>query len=271
MVPAGTFLLGSPEDEPGRLCVEGPQQRIAIERPFGVGKLAITVDQYTAFVADSGYDAGATCRQWDGASWRDQPGSFLSPGFTQGGDHPAVCVSWEDATAYAAWLAARTGRRFRLLTEAEWEYGARAGTTTPYWWGASVSPGQANGKLTAAGQAGTDNGSCLQHTLPATSFAPNPWGLYQMHGNTWEWVEDCWHPSHAGASPDGRARQGPADSKRVVRGGAWHNGPPGLRSARRHAADRHLRRSDIGFRVAEDIEPTRRSATDRSLQNGSRG
>jgi formylglycine-generating enzyme required for sulfatase activity len=247
MVPADMFLLGSPEDEPGRLPVEGPQQRIAIARPFGVGKFAVTVDQYAAFVTDSGHDAGTICRHWDGTDWHDRPGSFLSPGFVQSGDHPAVCVSWEDATAYVAWLAVRTGRHFRLLTEAEWEYAARAGTTTPYWWGNSVTPEQANGKLAPSSE-------WLQRTVPAASFAPNPWDLHQMHGNTWEWVEDCWRPSHAGAAPDGRGRQGPADCKRVVRGGAWHNGPAGLRSARRHAADRHLRRSDIGFRIAEDIE-----------------
>jgi formylglycine-generating enzyme required for sulfatase activity len=246
-VPAGMFLLGSPEDEPKRLPVEGPQRRIAIARPFGVSRFAVTVDQYGAFVADSSHDAGSVCRQRDGTDWHDRAGSFRSPGFAQGGDHPVVCVSWEDATAYAAWLVARTGRRFRLLTEAEWEYAARAGSTTSYWWGTSALPGQANGKLGPPTE-------WRQGTVPAASFAPNPWGLWQMHGNTWEWVEDCWHPSHAGAGPDGRARQGPADSKRVVRGGAWHNGPPGLRSARRHAADRNLRRSDIGFRIAEDIE-----------------
>ena len=270
VVPAGTFLLGSPEDEPGRLPVEGPQQRIAIERPFGVGKFAVTVDQFAAFVAASGHQLGATCGQWDGADWRERPGSFLSPGFAQGGNHPAVCVSWEDAAAYAAWLAARTGRRFRLLTEAEWEYAARAGTATPYWWGDTISPGQANGKLgTAIGAGG--GGTWLQRTLPVASFAPNPWGLYQVHGNIWEWVQDCWQPSHAGAAPNGSARQGPPDSKRVVRGGGWLNSPQGLRSARRHAADRRLRRSDIGFRIAEDIETIRQPTLDRGIEHGGRG
>src|SRR5688572_11882421 len=95
VVPAGTFVLGSPEDEPGRQPVEGPQQHIAIAQPLGVGKFAVTVDQFAAFVADSGHRPGTTCGQWDGTDWRQRPGSFMSPGFAQGGNHPAVCVSWE--------------------------------------------------------------------------------------------------------------------------------------------------------------------------------
>jgi formylglycine-generating enzyme required for sulfatase activity len=252
-LPAGTFLLGSPDDEPGRLPVEGPQQRITFDKAFGIGKFTVTVDQFAAFVADTGHPVGGACRQWQGSEWRDLHGSFLQPGFPQGGHHPAVCVSWDDATAYAAWLAARTGRRFRLPTEAEWEYAARAGTTTPWWWGCSMAPGQANGKVGLAG--GSGGGIGLQRTEPVTSFAPNPWGLYQVHGNVWEWVVDCYQPSHAGAPAAGSARTGPVDSKRGVRGGGWNNNPQGLRSARRHAADRRMRRSDIGFRIAEDIAP----------------
>ena len=253
VVPAGTFLLGSPDDERGRLPVEGPQQPIAIERPFGVGRFAVTVDQLAAFAADAGHPAGAICSQWDGAGWQDRPGSFRSPGFAQGGDHPAVCVSWKDATAYVAWLTARTGRRFRLLTEAEWEYAARAGTTTPYWWGTSLAPDQANCRPDSTSGSGDACRVWRQQTVPVASFAPNPWGLYQVHGNIWEWVEDCWQPSHAGAAPDGGARPGTVDCKRVVRGGSWLNYARGLRSARRHAAPPDLRRSDIGFRIAEDI------------------
>jgi formylglycine-generating enzyme required for sulfatase activity len=257
VVPAGTFLLGSPDEEQHRLDVEGPQQPVTIARAFAVGRFAVTVDQYAAFVADTCYPVAATCKQWHDAEWQERPGSFRSPGFAQSGAHPAVCVSWDDATAYVRWLAARTGRRFRLLTEAEWEYAARAGTTTPYWWGSSLSPDLANCKPDAGADPNATRGVWRMSTVPVDRFAPSPWGLYQVHGNVWEWVQDCWHPSHAGAASDGGARQDPPTSRRVVRGGSWLNRVRGLRSARRHAAEPGYRRSDIGFRVAEDVEPIR--------------
>jgi formylglycine-generating enzyme required for sulfatase activity len=136
---------------------------------------------------------------------------ILSPGFAQSGKHPAVCVSWADAQGYAAWLSFRSGRRFRLLTEAEWEYAARAGSVTRYWWGESITPDQANYKI--------GDGAAGRRTVPVDCFDPNPWGLYQMHGNVWEWVEDCWSQNYAGASKNGEPRAGEWDCKRVVRGG----------------------------------------------------
>jgi formylglycine-generating enzyme required for sulfatase activity len=248
-LPPGAFLLGSPDDERHRLDVEGPQQPIAIERPFGMGKFAVTVDQFAAFVADARHPVAATCNEWGDAVLMERTGSFRSPGFAQTGAHPAVCVSWDDAQAYLGWLAACTGRRFRLPTEAEWEYAARAGTTTPYWCGTSISRDQANCRPDD-----DDRGSVWrQATVPVASYAPNPWGLYEMHGNVWEWVEDCYQPSHVGAAPDGSARQGSAAAKRVLRGASWRNRARGLRSARRHAAERTYCRSDVGFRVAETI------------------
>ncbi len=252
-VPAGTFLLGSPPGEPGRLDVEGPQRTVSFESPFAVGRFAVTVDQFAAFVARSGHPAGVMCKLWNGAGFEERPGSFRSPGFAQTGDHPAVCVSWEDATAYAAWLSAVSGRCFRLLTEAEWEYAARAGSVTPYWWGDSVESGQANANFSSFADTDGKPGPWRHHTVPVGSFAPNPWGLHQVNGNVWEWVQDKWSGSHAGVPADGRAReQVSGASKRVLRGGSWLNGPPGLRCARRHAADPGWRRSDIGFRLAED-------------------
>jgi formylglycine-generating enzyme required for sulfatase activity len=261
-VPAGTFLLGSPPDEPRRLEVEGPQQTVRIGTPFAVGRFAVTVDQFAAFVADSGHPVGSMCKLWNGADFEDRPGSFHHPGFAQTGDHPAVCVSWEDATGYAAWLSAVSGRRFRLLTEAEWEYAARAGTVTPYWWGASVQPDQANANFSTLAGADGRPGTWRRHTVPVCSFAPNPWGIYQVSGNVWEWVQDEWSGSHAGVPSDGSVRaRVPGASKRVLRGGSWLNGPPGLRCARRHAADPGWRRSDIGFRLAEDtMRPSRFNA-----------
>jgi formylglycine-generating enzyme required for sulfatase activity len=252
-LPPGQFLMGSPHDEVGRLDVEGPQHLVTIEGPFAIGRCPVTVDQFAAFVAESGYGAGTTCRQWTGADWEERPGSFRSPGFAQAGDHPAVCVSWEDAQAYVRWLSSRSGLPVRLPSEAEWEYAARAGTTTPYWWGSSIAPQQANFKASATGDGSSHQWP--QQTLPVHNFEPNPWGIYQVHGNIWEWVEDGWSPSYAGAPHDGSARQEATSSKRGVRGGSWLNGPRGVRSARRHAAEPGLRRSDIGFRIAAAIAP----------------
>ena len=259
LLPTGSFLMGSPDDERDRLAVEGPQQLVMIEEPFAVSKFAVTVDQFAAFVADSGHAVGTTCKLWNGSHWQERPGSFRSPGFGQTGDHPAVCVSWVDARAYVDWLSAKSERGFRLLTEAEWEYAARAGTVTPFWWGASITPERANYNVSAASDSDGNSGSWRQHTVPVDSFDPNQWGLYQVHGNVWEWVEDCWSRSHAGAFIGGSARQGPSTCKRVLRGGSWLNGPPGLRSARRHAAEPSFRRSDVGFRVAEVLETFARS------------
>jgi formylglycine-generating enzyme required for sulfatase activity len=250
MVSAGSFTMGSPSSEDGRLAVEGPQHVVAIAQPFAVGRFAVTVDQFAAFVAQSGRPTDVPCQHWSGEEWRERVGSFRNPGFDQDGDHPVVCVSWHDARSYAGWLSRNTGRPYRLLTEAEWEYAARAGTTTPFWWGTSIDPGQANYKQNPTDGAGEQRGDWLQRTVSVASFAANPWSLHQMHGNIWEWVEDGWHDSYAGAPTDGTAREATIDSKRVLRGGSWINGPRGLRSARRHAASPNFRRSDVGFRLA---------------------
>lgn len=128
-LPPGTFTMGSPADECGHLIGEGPQHPVTITQPFAASRFAVTVDRFAMFVAQSGHRPGEWCRQWDGKDWTDKAGSFRSPGFEQAGNHPVVCVSWSDAQAYAAWLSQMTGHSYRLLTEAEWEYAARAGTT----------------------------------------------------------------------------------------------------------------------------------------------
>lgn len=245
------FLMGSAGDECGRLDVEGPQHRVTIRAAFEVGKFPVTKDQFALFVAESGYQTGNLCRVWDGGDWEERDGSFRNPGFAQDGNHPAVCVSWDDAQAYANWLAQRTKRGYRLLTEAEWEYAARAGTTSPYWWGGSITPDHANYNASTIYGARGQLGSWRQRTVSVATFVANPWGLFQMHGNIWEWVQDCWERDYNGAPVDGRARQETAKCHlRVLRGGSWANGPRGLRAARRHAARPDLRRSDIGFRLA---------------------
>jgi formylglycine-generating enzyme required for sulfatase activity len=165
-----------------------------------------------------------------------------------------INVSWDDAKEYAAWLSRKTGKTYRLLSEAEREYVTRAGTTTPFWWGSSISTSQANynGRYTYGGGA---EGEYRQKTLPVDSFQPNPWGLYQVHGNVWDWVEDCWNASYQGAPSDGSAWTSGDCHRRVVRGGSWVNNPQGLRSAIRDRVTTDNRLSGLGFRVGRTLTP----------------
>jgi formylglycine-generating enzyme required for sulfatase activity len=213
VVPAGRFTMGSPAGEKERSDDEGPQHRVTIGKAFAVGKFHVTRDQFVVFANETGYAAHSRC------DWRN-------PGVTQEGSHPVVCVDWDDANAYANWLGKKTGKPYRLLSEAEWEYAARAGTTTPFWWGSSITPTQANydGNYVYAG--GGSKGVYRKGTVPAGSFDANPWGLYNVHGNAWQWTADCYHDSYNSAPADGSAwTTGDCSSGRVVRGGSWDFNP----------------------------------------------
>ena len=161
-------------------------------------------------------------------------------------------MSWEDAKAYVSWLAQKTGKAYRLLSEAEWEYVARAGTATAFWWGDSISTRQANydGNHTFRGG---PKGEYRQQTVPVGSFEPNPWGLYQVHGNVWEWCVDNWHADYKGAPQDGSVWQGGDVSLRVLRGGSWFSFPLVLRSAVRYGVPPVYRVSYVGFRLARTL------------------
>ncbi len=237
VVPAGSFTMGSPDDEKARGKDEGPQHPVTFARSFAVGRFAVTFDEWDACVADggcSGYEPN------DGGWGR--------------GRRPVINVSWDDAKAYVAWLSRKTGKIYRLLSEAEREYVTRAGTTTPFWWGSSISTRQANYDDDGASGSGS-KGEDRQQTLPVDSFQPNPWGLYQVHGNVSEWTEDCYHDSYEGAPSDGSAWTSGDCSRRVVRGGAWFDPPGNLRAASRG--------SDVatdwdgleGFRLARTLTP----------------
>ena len=174
------------------------------------------------------------------------------PGFAQSDDHPVVCVSWKDARAYVAWLAEETGKTYRLPTEAEWEYAARAGTTTPFWTGATISPEQANydGNYSYGGGF---RYVYRQRTVAVDdpTFPANPFGLHHVHGNVWEWVQDSYCDSYRGAPLDGSIAVEAADAPvRVVRGGSWDDDPRNLRSAARVRLAPGDRSSNVGFRVA---------------------
>jgi formylglycine-generating enzyme required for sulfatase activity len=242
VAPAGSFTMGSPASEPFRQPHEGPQHRVTFSRQFAAGKFAVTVDQFAAFVQETGYDTGSKCYTYDGGNWGIRSGrSWRNPGFVQSGSHPVVCISWDDAKAYVTWVSRKTGKTYRLLSEAEREYVARAGTTTTFWWGSTISTSQAN-----------YNGVRKQ-TMPVESFQPNPWGLYQVHGNVWEWVEDCYKDSYVGAPTDGSVSTAFDCSQRVHRGGSWYNHPRYLRSADRYWRTTNYRDYLLGFRVARTL------------------
>ena len=263
VIPAGEFRMGSPGSEEGRRDTEGPQLRVRVER-FALGRYEVTRGEYAAFVAATGRD-GDRCRALNGTSWEWSDGaSWRSPGFPQTDEDPAVCVSWDDARAYVRWLSGETGRRYRLPSESEWEYAARAGTTTSRYWGAGPSGqcGNANGADAAGKQrfrGWTWAVSCNDgrvFTAPVGTFAANPFGLFDMLGNVWEWVEDCWHDSYQGAPSDARAWTSSGDcGRRVVRGGSWQQlcrGTSGL--ARAAGAPPPTGSVHQGFRVSRTLD-----------------
>jgi formylglycine-generating enzyme required for sulfatase activity len=236
--------MGSPPDEPERepwkAGTESPQIEVTIARPFAIGRLAVTRGEFAAFVESTGYAVEPGARRWVDDGWEVDPHvTWVAPGYPQGDDHPVVAVNWHDATAYVMWLATHTGRPYRLPSETEWEYAARAGTTTAFWWGPAISP------AAAAYRDSREPG-----TVAADAFAPNPWGLYNVHGNVWQWCADCWNDSNAGNPGDGRARDNGDSRRRMVRGGSWGSAPKYLRSAYRSSLPGGHRFIYTGFRVA---------------------
>ena len=261
VVPSGSFTMGSPPTEPGREAAdnkgsEGPTVKITIGKPFAVGRFAVTRGEFAAFVSETGYKVGEGCsvveKEWTVRKDR----SWQSPGFVQDDWHPVVCVSWDDANAYVTWLTNKSGKRYRLLSEAEREYVARAGSVTPFWWGSTISSGQA---AYAASQLYDGRGIVeddRQRTVRVDAFAANPWGLYNVHGNIFEVTDDCWSDTHDGHPADGTTRTtGAGCDRRVVRGGGWRSSPASLRSAFRIGNWTSYRRFDAGLRVARAVEP----------------
>ncbi len=243
VIPAGKFIMGSPSNEDGRSNNEGPQHEVTISNPFAVGRYAVTFDEW---------DAAQNYKDWQEVTgiepkWPDDKGWGR-------GKRPVINILWEDAQAYIKWLSAQTGKAYRLLSEAEWEYCCRAGTTTPFNWGLSISTDQANynGNYTYGDGV---KGEYRRQTVPVDHFSSNPWGLYQMHGNVWEWVADHWHDNYEGAPIDGSVWQGGDASYRVLRGGSWFNYPQFLRSANRYRIQPDLRVNSIGFRLARTLNP----------------
>ena len=273
VVPAGTYRMGSPKHEEGRLKWEGPVHEVRIAKPFAVGVYEVTRAQWNAFASKTGYSGGTSCFSPENLvqfeknpnaqleiqnllSWRD-------PGFTQSDAHPVVCMNWDDAKSYAWWLSRETGKEYRLLSEAEWEYAARAGTSTSRHWGNSArrqcqyeNAGDITLKVTDPkwkGKVGTCRDG-YAYTSAVGSFSRNAYGLYDVLGNAMEWTSDCWNENYTGAPIDGSAWEQGECSLRVMRGSIWGGEPQSLRSAVRFANATFVRFNFVGFRVAQTLK-----------------
>lgn len=254
VLPAGTFVMGSPESETGHDFTEGPQAAITIARPFAVARYELTWDEWEQCVAAGGCEDNARKAYGErrDAGW---PGDA---GYGRG-RRPVINVAWDDAAAYVAWLSAETGKRYRLLSEAEWEYAARAGSTGRFSWGEAdpvCEPGQPNTANFSNPASTSLMGGCNgRNTEPVGYSAPNAFGLYDMHGNVREWVQDCFHVYLDGIPADGSpwmtdcARGGEGH---VFRGGSFTGGANQARSASRQATIG--REVNMGFRIARKIE-----------------
>jgi len=264
VIPPGSFLMGSPQDDPERFGddperfgEEGPRHQVTISKPFALARHALSVGEFRRFVAASGYlseaETGDGAYSWTGGGWweKDKRFNWRTPGFEQREDHPVVCVSWNDAVTYCRWLSEETGAEYRLPSEAEWEYACRAGTTTPFWWGRTITTKQAN----YAGHIPYNNGPKGEYrrkTVAVDEFDPNPWGLYQMHGNIWEWVQDVWrdnYPNEAQTDPVYDA----SGAFRVYRGGSWRRSAQCLRAAFRRRSEPTRRDVALGLRPARTL------------------
>lgn len=271
VIPRGSFLMGSPQRGRVQASAEQPQHEVTLARGFALARAEVTVGEFRAFVRSSGYvpdsdrlggasvydETNGRMQSRPGVDWQDD-----YAGQRAKSDDPVVNVSWNDAHAYTQWLSKRTGKRYRLATEAEYEYAERGGTTTQYWWGDGAPTGKVE-NLTGSGDRSPAHRSWANAfknysdnywgPAPVMSFQPNPFGLYDIDGNVSEWVEDCWHENYVRAPTDGSAWVNPGCDERVIRGGSWGSAPDQDRSAFRMGAAADSRSGRVGFRVARDL------------------
>ncbi len=239
IAPTGSFTMGSPSSDPESCSYSHPQHRVKLAKPFAVGRFSVTVGEYMTCVKAHGCNPP----QWDEKAKTASNNTYKKLGEALTGErYPIVGVTWKDAKAYVKWLSGKTGKSYRLLSEAEFEYAARAGTTTRYWWGEGISQSKANYQ-----------GS---KPVPVDSFEANPWGLYQVHGNVGNWVEDCWNTDYRNAPADGSANTSGDCFTHVFRGGSWLDTPWSLRAECRgnSGINPDFSFSDLGFRVARTLD-----------------
>jgi formylglycine-generating enzyme required for sulfatase activity len=275
-LPTGEFLMGSSVEERGRLNDEGEQRPVRISKPFAIGRFEVTVEQFEVFLKDTGLAVESTCRVLSGSQGNTAvlggpATSFRAPSHPITSAHPVGCIGWHEAQAYVAWLRRKTGKPYRLPSEAEWEYAARAGTKTAYSFGSDPSQLCEHARFADLDSAfnwrnGCRSGVTERGSLPVGSFKPNPWGLFDVHGNVWEWTEDCWSVKGGDTPTDGSpfVRPGNCDVG-VLRGGSWITGTTHVRSAMRMPMPVNIRNENVGFRVSLSLDepPLRAMATRR--------
>jgi formylglycine-generating enzyme required for sulfatase activity len=253
IVPAGEVQMGSPDGEPDRNAHESPMRTVTFAKPFAIGKYEVTFDEWDACVA------AKACATVPDDGWGR-------------GRRPVIYVNFRMANDYARWLSEKTGKTYRLPSEAEWEYAARAGSTTPWFWGHDskhacgyANVGDQSVKAEHPDWPLHDCNDGFPKTAPVGTFKPNRFGLHDTAGNVWEWVEDCYNPSYEGAPTDGRAWLAGDCVRRIDRGGGWYNKPAAVRPALRYAGDDPARQNNtLGFRVARSLaSPAADSASDR--------
>ncbi|PKU21366.1 formylglycine-generating enzyme family protein [Telmatospirillum siberiense] len=272
-LPGGTFEMGLSDEDAGRLAVPlnflvslRPKHRVSV-KAFAIGKYTVTRDEFASFARETGFVSHG-CEVYDGRTWINSgSNNWLDPGFDQTGRHPVVCVSWNDAQAFLSWLntkigqvaGKRNGGRYRLPTEAEWEYAVRAGTVTSRYWGDDPSAQcvNVNGADQAEKLAFPDKTTVAPcddgfvRTAPVGTFRPNPWGLFDMLGNVEQWVDDCGHHDYSGAPSDGSAWAAEDCREHVARGGAWVTPPQLITSYDRISFPPDKRSGAFGFRVVK--------------------
>jgi formylglycine-generating enzyme required for sulfatase activity len=271
VLPTGHFMMGSPDGERGHDTNEAPAHEVQIEKGVGMGRSSVTIGQFRDFVRATGYvpqsqslGGGSVYDEQSGglrddasATWQDDYAG--KPGQER---LPVINVSWNDAKAYADWLSQRTGKKYRLASEAEFEYALRGGSTTRYWWGDDNPTSRVENLTGGNDRSGSGrrwsnafNGykDSYWGPAPVMSFTPNPFGLYDMGGNVSEWVGDCWHDNYIRAPRTAEAWVNPGCSRRVIRGGSWGSAPDMVRSAYRQGADADLRSARVGFRVVREL------------------
>ena len=267
VMPEGRFVMGRTDQPPqGEPAWEYPPHEVVIEAPFAIGLFEVTVGQYRAFVDATGYrfrDGRRECRILENGRWRSRRNAnYESPGQEVTEDHPAVCLNYVDAIEYTNWLSDITGENYRLATEAEWEYAARYGRAelidARENWDctlgnvADLAFEQAGGRANAGNALCDDNFASL---APVGSFAANPAGIFDMAGNAFEWVADCWHDSYEGAPSDGSSWTEPRCTQMVQRGGSWLTNVGWAGSTFRWRVNPGFRDASVGFRVVREIQP----------------
>jgi formylglycine-generating enzyme required for sulfatase activity len=264
MLPGGNAMIGIEDAEDEREGTPSgfrgrarPQHAVSI-RPFALGKYEVTRAEFSEFIAETGHVVDKGCAVYDGSKWvKDPQRTWRDPGFAQTDRDPVVCASWDDAMAYVTWLARKTGKRYRLPSEAEWEYAARSGVSAARYWGNDSARACEFGNV-ADRSAKDQFGAWTVHdckdgqvrTAAVGAFRPNGFGLHDMLGNVWEWPQDCWNANYGGAPSDGRAWEDHECNRRVLRGGSWGDNPWSVRVGFRGRNSQGYRSDTAGFRVA---------------------